>query len=342
MGRATLLLRLGADAERVRRSLIGKGLWVTPLGDGDGRQGFAVEPHSRRVPRHELLEVEGVESVLDADSPHPLVDRAREVADAAGRKIGPGQPFALMGGPCSVESPEQIEAIAARVKQAGGSFLRGGAFKPRRSPYAFQGHGPEALDWLRAAADRHGLGVVTEALSESSVDQVGEVADLIQVGSRSMHALSLLRAIGRAEKPVLLKRGMAATVEEWLLAGETLLSHGAPAVIFCERGVRGFDASTRNLLDLSSVALLSRVHRLPVIVDPSHAAGRRDLILPLALAARAAGASGLLVETHDDPAAARSDGPQALSPEEFSGLAGALELPEVAAHVPPRSTGAAP
>jgi 3-deoxy-7-phosphoheptulonate synthase len=343
MGRATLLLRLGADAERVRRSLIGKGLWVTPLGDGDGRVGFAVEPHSRRVPRGELLEIEGVESVLDADSLHPLVDRAPQTAEAGGHELGPGRPFALMGGPCSVESPEQIEAAAARVQRAGGSFLRGGAFKPRRSPYAFQGHGREALGWLRHAADRHGLSVVTEALSEASVEPVAEVADLIQVGSRSMHALSLLRAVGRAGRPVLLKRGMAATVEEWLLAGEALLSHGAPAVIFCERGVRGFDASTRNLLDLSTVALLSHVHRLPVVVDPSHAAGRRDLILPLALAARAAGAAGLLVETHDDPAAARSDGPQALSPEEFAGLAVALELPAAArSQGAQRSTGAAP
>lgn len=344
MLRATLILRPGADADRVRGDLVGKGLWVTPLDDGGQRRGFVVEPHSRQIPRYELEQLDGVECVLDAASPHPRVDRHPRAAEAGGRRIGLDAPFALMGGPCSVESPEQIEAAAARVADAGGTFLRGGAFKPRRSPYAFQGHGVEALRWLRDAADRHGLAVVTEALSEASTPPVAEIADVIQVGSRSMHAPALLGAVGRAGRPVLLKRGMAATVEEWLLAGEALLDHGAPAVVFCERGVRGFDPSTRNLLDLSAVALLSHVHGLPVVVDPSHAAGRRDLIEPLALAGRAAGASGVLVETHDTPSCARSDGPQALSPEEFSRLATSLGLPRGAPSgaAPERSTGAAP
>jgi 3-deoxy-7-phosphoheptulonate synthase len=343
MERATVLLRRGADVERVRRSLIEKGLWVTPLGDEAGRRGFAVEPHSRSIPRDELLRIEGVDTVLGAEPAHPLVDRQPEQVSAGGRRLGAGQPFALMAGPCSVESPEQIDSLAGRVARAGASFLRGGAFKPRRSPYAFQGHGTEALGWLREAADRHALAVVTEALSEASVEAVAEVADLIQVGSRSMHAPALLRAVGAARRPVLLKRGMAATVEEWLLAGESLLRHGAPAVVFCERGVRGFDASTRNLLDLSAVALLGGVHRLPVVVDPSHAAGRRDLIGPLSRAARAAGAVGLLVETHDDPGTARSDGPQALDANEFDQLAAELGLAATPSPARPApSSGAAP
>jgi 3-deoxy-7-phosphoheptulonate synthase len=344
MERATVLLRRGADAERVRRSLIEKGLWVTPLGDGAGRLGFAVEPHSRRVPRAELMAIDGIDTVLGPEPEHPLVDGQPPVVEAAGRRIGAGEPFALMAGPCSVESPEQMDAVAARVARAGASFLRGGAFKPRRSPYAFQGHGIEALRWIRESADRHGLAVVTEALSEGSVEAVAAVADLIQVGSRSMHAPALLRAVGSAGKPVLLKRGMAATVDEWLLAGESLLRHGAAAVVFCERGVRGFDASTRNLLDLSAVALLSGVHGLPVVVDPSHAAGRRDLIAPLSRAARAAGAAGLIVETHDDPGGARSDGPQALSARELDDLVADLGLPARAARTPrpAPSSGAAP
>ena len=210
------------------------------------------------------------------------------------------------------------------MNAAGATMLRGGAFKPRTSPYSFQGHGPRALVWMRRAADSCGLGVVTEATSPEDVPAVAEIADLVQVGSRNMSSFGLLRAVGRAGKPVLLKRGMAATIEEWLLAGEHLLVHGAPAVIFCERGVRGFDGSTRNLLDLAAAALLAHVHKLPVIVDPSHATGRRDLVAPLALAAVAAGAAGILVETHDDPGAALSDGPQAISTTELAALARAV------------------
>lgn len=324
MGRTTIILRRGADVEGIRCSLVDKGLWITPLAGGADARGFALEAHSRPVSRTELLAIDGVETVLEQESPHPLVDAHPATVEVAGCTLGAGAPLVVMAGPCSVESPEQIDALAGRVAAAGARFLRGGAFKPRRSPYAFQGHGVKALAWIRSAADHHGLAVVTEALSEATVDAVAEVADLVQVGSRSMHSPALLRAVAASGRPVLLKRGMAATVEEWLLAGELLLGHGTPAVVFCERGVRGFDAGTRNMLDLSAVALLAHVHRLPVVVDPSHAAGRRDLIAPLSLAARAAGASGLLIETHDSPGTARSDGPQALTPEEFSDLAARL------------------
>jgi 3-deoxy-7-phosphoheptulonate synthase len=216
-------------------------------------------------------------------------------------------------GPCSVESEAHAREAARRLSELGVLFLRGGAFKPRTSPYAFQGHGEVALGWLRRAADEAKLGLVTEVMAERDVAVVAEHADLVQVGSRNMHDAALLKAVGRAGRPVLLKRGMAATVEEWLCAGEYLLASGAPAVLFCERGLRSFDPATRNLLDLGAVALLAHVHRLPVVVDPSHAAGRRDLVRPLGLAALAAGAAGLVIETHDRPGEALSDGPQALS-----------------------------
>jgi 3-deoxy-7-phosphoheptulonate synthase len=234
-----------------------------------------------------------------------------------------------MAGPCSVESPEQLDEIARPLAALGVQFLRGGAFKPRTSPYSFQGHGAKALEWLRTVADRCRLKVVTEALAAEHVDAVAAVADLIQIGSRNMHNYALLRSIAKAGKPVLLKRGIAATLEEWLLAGEYCLLNGAAAVIFCERGIRGFDPTTRNLLDFGTVALLAAVHRQPVIVDPSHGAGRRDLILPLSRAALAAGASGLLLEIHAHPEDALSDGPQALLPDELAHLMSLLKGTEL-------------
>ncbi len=225
-----------------------------------------------------------------------------------------------MCGPCAVESERHVFTLAERLAALGVAFLRGGAFKPRTSPYAFQGHGEPALGWMRRAADATGMKVVTEALAEADVEVVAEHADLVQVGSRNMHNYALLKAIGRTGRPVLLKRGMAATLDEWLHAGEYLLAGGAAGVVFCERGIRSFDDSTRNLLDLGAVALLAHVYRLPVIVDPSHGAGRRDLVLPLGRASLAAGAAGLMIESHDDPARALSDGPQAIPLAELPAL----------------------
>ena len=308
----------------VKRALVARGLWVERI-DGDGRAHFAVEPHSSAIDRAALLTVEGVEAVVGSASAHPLVDAQPGTVSIGAIAIGVGAPPVMMAGPCSVESEQQIFAAAARLAALGVRFLRGGAFKPRTSPYAFQGHGLEALAWLRRAADAHGMSVVTEAMGELEVARVAEVADLVQIGSRNMQNFALLRAAAHAGKPILLKRGLAATVEEWLSAGEHCLSHGAPSVIFCERGLRGFDPSTRNLLDLGAVALLAHVYRLPVMVDPSHAAGRRDLVAPLARAAIAAGAAGLLVETHADPGSALSDGPQALMPADLAALVHAIE-----------------
>ncbi len=314
-------LQSAADPAAVQRALAERGLWVRRL-DGGDRVCFAVEPHSSSVTREALLGIAGVAAVAEAPSAHPLLDAQPPRVRVGAVEIGAGAPPVWMAGPCSVESEAQIREAAAALAPLGVRFLRGGAFKPRSSPYAFQGHGARALPWLRRAADEHGLAVVTEAMAPEEVPAVAAHADLVQVGSRNMQNFALLRAVGAARRPALLKRGMAATVEEWLLAGEYLLAHGASAVVFCERGLRGFDPATRNLLDLGAVALLAHVHRLPVICDPSHGAGRRELVGPLARAALAAGAHGLLIETHADPGRALSDGPQALRPHEFAALVG--------------------
>jgi 3-deoxy-7-phosphoheptulonate synthase len=319
-----------SDPSDVQRHLAERGLWTQKLEDGR-RVHFLVEPHSQEVSGDSLLAIPGVEAVAIQKSAHPRVDSQPRTVQVGAVAIGPGARPVMMAGPCSVESEVQLEGIADALSRLGIRFLRGGAFKPRSSPYAFQGRGVPALRWLRDAADRHGMSVVTEAMGADEVEPVAEVADLIQIGSRNMHNYALLRAVGRARKPVLLKRGMAATVEEWLLAGEYCLNHGAPGVIFCERGLRGFDPSTRNLLDFGAVALLAHVHRLPVIVDPSHGAGRRDLVPPLARAALAVGASGLMIETHLDPGRALSDGPQALPLAELADLL-PLSLPREASH----------
>ncbi|GAC1503490.1 MAG: 3-deoxy-7-phosphoheptulonate synthase [Vulcanimicrobiaceae bacterium] len=231
-----------------------------------------------------------------------------------------GDTLTICAGPCSVETREQLERTAAAVARNGATVLRGGAFKPRTSPYAFQGLGEEALRMLRDAADRHGLAVVTEVLDVRDVELVSRYADLLQIGARNMQNFSLLREVGQAGLPVLLKRGIAATVDEWLMAAEYVLVSGQPQVVLCERGVRSFDPSTRNVLDLTVIPLLADLTHLPVIVDPSHGTGVARLVSPMALAGVAAGADGLLVEVHPDPAAAASDGKQSLTFEEFESL----------------------
>jgi 3-deoxy-7-phosphoheptulonate synthase len=314
-----------ADLRRVKRELQGRGLWTRETTGTDSR-GLQVLAHSARVDPEELLGVPGVAEVQAPLSGHPLVDtsagRPVRVADVS---IGPGEEPVLAAGPCAVESRAQVDEAAAQVAAAGGRLLRGGAFKPRTSPHSFAGLGLEALSWLREAADAHDLAVVSEVTSELDVEPAAELTDLLQVGMRNMQNFALLRRVGASGRPALLKRGHGATLEEWLGAGEHLLAAGCPGVIYCERGVRGFDPATRNLLDLGAVVLLREVHGLPVVVDPSHAAGRRDLVVPLARAALAAGADGLLVESHPNPRAARSDGPQALDPAGLQRLAQALE-----------------
>jgi 3-deoxy-7-phosphoheptulonate synthase len=316
-----ILLDAAADPGRVESGLRSLGQWVEPHVDSDGSlRGFSVAPHSVQVDVGELRRLEGVRDVLAASSAHPRVDSRAGLPVEAGRlQLGVGRPV-LMAGPCSVESEVQIDAAAAMVAAAGGQVLRGGAFKPRTSPYAFAGHGREALVWLRRAADAHGLAVVAEVLSEADVELVAEYADILQIGSRNMQAFALLRAVGRAGVPVLLKRGFAARIEEWLLAGEYLLDAGADGVVFCERGMRSADPQTRNVLDLAGAALVRHVYGQPVVVDPSHAAGRRDLVPFLVRAAIAADLDGVLVEAHPNPGASVTDAPQALGPQDLAEL----------------------
>jgi 3-deoxy-7-phosphoheptulonate synthase len=242
-----------------------------------------------------------------------------------------GEVLAICAGPCSVESREQIEATAQAVAKHGANVLRGGAFKPRTSPYAFQGLGAEGLKLLRDAADRFGMSVVTEVLDPRDVELVARHADMLQIGTRNMQNFTLLREVGDARKPVLLKRGLSATIEEWLLAAEYLLVAGNGEVVLCERGVRSFDSATRNLLDLAAVPLVHSLSHLPVIVDPSHGTGLAKLVAPMAAAGVSAGADGLLVEVHPDPPAAASDGPQSLTFEQFGALMGRLHAVAAAA-----------
>jgi 3-deoxy-7-phosphoheptulonate synthase len=314
-------LTQGADPGHVRDALAGLGLWTSPFEGRRGSVQLFVHAYSGEVDRERILSLPGVHDVSEPASRHPRVDVQVTPVRFGEVELGGEAAPVLMAGPCSVESEERIHDTAERLAEIGVRFLRGGAYKPRTSPYDFQGVGTDALRWLREAADANDLLVVTEALSEASIDRVAEVADLIQIGSRNMHNGALLDAAGRTGRPVLVKRGMAATVEEWLSAGEYCLAGGAPAVVFCERGIRSFDDRTRNLLDLGSVALLRHVHQLPVIVDPSHGLGRRDLIPHLSRAAIAAGAAGLLIEVHPEPERALSDGPQAVTFEEIESLA---------------------
>ncbi len=232
--------------------------------------------------------------------------------------FGEHQPISVVAGPCSVENESMIIETAKRVKAAGAKFLRGGAFKPRTSPYAFQGHGESALALLQAAKDATGLGIITELMDAADLDALAEVADVIQIGARNMQNFSLLKRVGAQDKPILLKRGMAATIEDWLMAAEYILAAGNPNVILCERGIRTFDSKyTRNTLDLSCIPVLRALTHLPIMIDPSHGTGRWEYVPAMARAAIAAGADSLMIEVHPNPAKALSDGPQSLTPERF-------------------------
>jgi 3-deoxy-7-phosphoheptulonate synthase len=312
-----IVLTAQADLEQVQKSLQGLGLWTKPVTDGDVR-GFTIEPWSTSVPLDLIRDIPGVAAVLQEKNAHPLVEKQRNrVFQVGPTQIGGDRAPVLMAGPCAAESQQQVLESAALVKKAGATFLRGGAFKPRTSPYSFAGHGKEALQWLRHAADCHDLGLISEVLSEDTIEPVAQHADILQIGSRNMQNFSLLRSVGETGKTVLLKRGVGASVHEWLMAGEHLLVAGAKHVLFCERGIQSADDHTRYLLDLGSVALIRHTLGQPVIVDPSHAVGRRDLIGFLGAAAIQAGAHGLLIEAHPDPRFALSDGAQALNGEQL-------------------------
>jgi 3-deoxy-7-phosphoheptulonate synthase len=315
-----------AEKSEVRSFLEEAGFRVREIaGDEDVILGAVgrVSIDRRRV---ELLP--GVDRVIPITKPYKLASRELQSEDTVVR-IGPvrigGGRVAVIAGPCAVESREQIMRAAEEVRDAGAVMLRGGAFKPRTSPYAFQGMGEEGLRLLHEAGARFGLPVVTEALATEHLPVLARYADVLQVGARNMQNFELLKKIGELGKPVLLKRGPAATIEEWLMAAEYLLAHGSEDVILCERGIRTFETMTRNTLDLSAIPVVKKLSHLPVLVDPSHGTGLREKVAPMALAAVAAGADGLLVEVHPDPQTALSDGPQSLYPEQFEKLMRDLE-----------------
>jgi len=277
----------------------------------------------------DLQVMEGVHEVVRISEPYKLVSRTFRSENTVIRirdvEIG-GDQVVVMAGPCSVESRDQIVGIAECVSKAGARILRGGAFKPRSSPYSFQGMGEEGLKLLRQAADRFGMLVVTEVMDRSQIPLVTEYADIFQTGARNMQNFSLLRELGKTRKPVFLKRGMAATIEEWLMAAEYVMSEGNHQVMLCERGIRTFETYTRNTLDISAIPVVHKLSHLPVIADPSHGTGIRDKVLPMARAAVAAGADGVMIEVHNDPAHALSDGAQALFPEQFDELMRELRI----------------
>jgi 3-deoxy-7-phosphoheptulonate synthase len=277
----------------------------------------------RRVDFHFLENIPGVEQVIPILSPYKLAAKEANpvgtVVTAGKLKIGGGH-FAVIGGPCAVENQGQIFEVAAGLKAAGAHGLRGGAFKPRTSPYSFQGLEEEGLKLLAQARELTGLPVITELMNLPELELVAEYADIIQIGTRNMQNFGLLRAVGRQSKPILLKRGLAATIDEWLMAAEYIMAEGNQQVILCERGIRTFETSTRNTLDLSAIPLIKSRSHLPVVVDPSHGTGKRRLVLPMAKAAVAAGADGLMIEVHPDPANAWSDGEQSLDLPDFQTL----------------------
>ena len=281
----------------------------------------------KKIANLEVSMLEGVEKTVRITEKYKLVSRhfhpEDTIIDVDGVKIG-GKEVVVMAGPCSVESIEQLREAAKAVKAGGAKFLRGGAFKPRTSPYDFQGLAEEGLKMLREVADEEGLKVVTEIVDKDDIELVGKYADIYQVGARNMQNFQLLKALGKAKKPVMLKRGLAATISEWLNAAEYIMAGGNEQVIFCERGIRTYETFTRNTLDLSAVAAIKELSHLPIIVDPSHGTGRWEMVRPMARAAVAAGCDGLIIEVHPHPEVALSDGDQSITPKNFNALMGEL------------------
>ncbi len=291
---------------------------------GETRTTVGLVGNDGRVDSSRVESLDGVAEVIHVSKPYKQVSREWKeentiVTIAPGVSFG-GNDIVIIAGPCSVESEEQIVTAAQQVQAAGATALRGGAFKPRSSPYSFQGLGKRGLEYLALARRETGLPIVTEALDEAGADVVAEYADCIQIGARNMQNYSLLRAVGKLRKPVLLKRGMAATITDLLMSAEYLLAEGNDQVILCERGIRSFDTMTRNLFDLTAIPLVQKLSHLPMIGDPSHGTGLRDKVIPMARAAVAAGADGVIVEVHPTPDRALSDGGQSLYPEQFARL----------------------
>jgi 3-deoxy-7-phosphoheptulonate synthase len=312
-----------AEIEAVMVAVRAMGMRSEPI-PGSERTAIGVLGNSGYVPDATIKDLPGVQQVIHVSKPYKLVSRDFHPADSrvmvGNVAIGEGCRPVVAAGPCAVEGEEQIMRTARAVKAAGADMLRGGAFKPRTGPHTFQGLKKEGLILLAQAGKEVGLPIVTEVMSPENVELVAEYADLLQVGARNMQNFDLLRELGRVRKPVLLKRGMSATIEEFLAAAEYILAEGNPSVILCERGIRTFETATRNTLDLSVVPLIKELSHLPIMVDPSHATGKRSLVPPMAKASLVAGAHGVLVEVHPEPEKALSDGPQSLTFDGFSSL----------------------
>ncbi len=321
-----IVMRHDATAEEIRRvaaEIEAMGYRAMPL-PGRQRTVVGLVGNDGRVDPSRLEGLPGVLEIVQVSQPYKQASREWKSGNTVvhlpgGVAIG-GDEVVVMAGPCSVESEAQILAAARAVREAGAVVLRGGAFKPRTSPYSFQGLGKRGLELLAKAREETGLAIVTEVMDVENVDLVARYADVLQIGARNMQNTSLLKRAGQVRKPVLLKRGISATVTELLLAAEYLMAEGNGDVILCERGVRGFDPATRYLFDLSAIPLVHKLSHLPVVADPSHGTGVRDMVIPMARAAVAAGADGLLVEVHPDPARALSDGAQSLAPDQFADL----------------------
>jgi 3-deoxy-7-phosphoheptulonate synthase len=310
------------DIDHVSERLDKLGLKVH-ISQGEERTIIGAIGDERVLRENALAAYPAVEKILPILKPYKLASRDFQKENSK-IKVGEvtigGSEVVTMAGPCSVEDTEGLVKVAHAVKAAGGKFLRGGAFKPRSSPYAFQGHGEEGLKMLAEARDETGLLIVTELMDPRNAEMVHKYADVIQIGARNMSNFTLLKEVGKFDKPVVLKRGLSATIKEWLMSAEYILDEGNMNVILCERGVRTFETDTRNTLDLSAVPLVHIQSHLPIIVDPSHGVGRSDLVAPMCLAALAAGTDGLLIEVHQNPEEAWCDGPQSLRIEEFSEL----------------------
>ncbi|HET6797245.1 MAG TPA: 3-deoxy-7-phosphoheptulonate synthase [Gemmatimonadales bacterium] len=318
-----IVMRHGAPEDDIRRvvaTIEEMGYQARPM-PGKQRTTVGLVGNDGRVDGSRLAALPGVQEIIHVTKPYKQVSRewrpeSTIVRLSGGLSVG-GDDVVVMAGPCSVENERQILEAARAVREAGATVLRAGAFKPRSSPYAFQGMGRAGLKLLARAREETGLLIVTEAMDGEGLNQVSEVADIIQVGARNMQNYSLLKQAGRSGKPILLKRGLSATIQELLLSAEYILAEGNPNVILCERGVRGFDPATRNLFDLSAIPVVHGLSHLPIIADPSHGTGHRDMVIPMARAAVASGADGLLVEVHPNPDRALSDGAQSLYPEQF-------------------------
>jgi 3-deoxy-7-phosphoheptulonate synthase len=315
------------DVDRVVSIIKEMGYEARPM-PGAQRTAVGLVGNDGRVDASRIEALPGVAQIIHVTQPYKQVSREWKnentvVTIAPGVTVG-GDNVIVIGGPCSVESEEQILSAARIVKAAGGTALRGGAFKPRSSPYSFQGMGKKGLALLAKAKKETGLPIVTEAMDDEGADMVAEVADCIQIGARNMQNYSLLKKVGKLRKPVLLKRGMAATINDLLLSAEYILAEGNENVILCERGVRSFDPAARNMLDLTAIPIVHRLSHLPIIADPSHGTGLRDKVIPMARAAVAAGADGVIIEMHPEPDRALSDGAQSLYPDQFTQLVGEL------------------